>query len=387
MLNPFLRASYSFELPERLIADRPLIHRTESKLLVVDRKERVCSHHYFYELPQLLKKHYGDLQPLHIVANHSRVMKARLHGVRKETQGKVEFFILKRLTHQKPYRFEGLIKSSAKVEKGFIFILTEKGEFNVQGSGDPLVQGIVLEKQVTPSGNLYVVEFNEDPVAQQRGETPIPPYILAKRKKQNLSQEEIINLKKLDEEYYNTEYASLKEQDAASVAAPTAGRHFTQKMIEKLINQGYTWNEVLLHVSLGTFKPVEVEDIRQHKMHGEVIELSEKVARDLTLAIKNRESILAVGTTTVRALEGSWDVLTQSFKTGAHEADLFLHPESASSFHVISALLTNFHLPESTLLMMVAKWIGSLEWTLEIYREAIQKEYRFYSYGDAMLIL
>jgi S-adenosylmethionine:tRNA ribosyltransferase-isomerase len=384
MNSKFLKSSYSFHLPEALIAAEPLAQRDEARLMVVHRSTRAVEHRRVSDLPEYFNA--GDA----IVVNNTRVFRARLLGERVGTGGKVEFFLLKPLDGDSAHAciWQGLMKTGAKISAGF--------QFKILGSqvfGD--LQGEVLAREETTSGALFTARFNHPPLQADVGEVPLPPYIVAKRaaKEQKVEGSVDQNFQQLELRTYNTIFA---EKDG-SVAAPTAGRHFTQALIDKLKSKGISWNEITLHVGLGTFKPVMTDDIREHLMHAEPATISEATAKIITHTKQQGHRILTVGTTTTRALEGSVSE-TGQVMPGTRDVNLFIHPGSEHLWRISSAILTNFHLPESTLLMMIASFLeqGSTQpsqpgdgiaWLLELYQEAIRQQYRFYSYGDAMLIL
>ncbi len=360
-MSHFLRTSYHFDLPPELIAAEALSKRDESRLMVVDRKSRKIRHLHIKDLPKVLNDSYA------IVANNTRVFKARLFGERVGTGGKVEFFLLKKMADR---TWQGLMKTSGRVTSGF--------QFKV---GDVLAE--VVSREETTSGAFITAKFSEDPIEAKIGEVPLPPYIEAKRK--------LLGLMSSDQgqhelEIYNTVFA----KSDGSVAAPTAGRHFTPELIQALAEKGILWNELTLHVGTGTFKPVTTDDIREHLMHGEFVEISQELSDHLNQLKRQGKKILSVGTTTTRALEGAYDRRTQTLLPKKGEVNLFIYPGSQHAWSVADALLTNFHLPESTLLMMVASFLdeeSGREWLFDLYQEAIRGKYRFYSYGDAMLIL
>ena len=369
--NPFLTQSYSFELPPELIATEALPDRSASRLLVIDRKQRKISHHLISELPELLSATGAEYS---VVANNTRVFRARLLGKREASDGQVEFFMLRQVG---PLTWQGLMRTSARVVPGFRFMIGGPASGPTDG---PFVgvTGEVLHREETSAGVILTAVFSEDPISKGLGEVPLPPYISAKRTTPVDHEKEL--------EVYNTTFAS----EVGSVAAPTAGRHFTPELIQRLKDQGISWNEITLHVGLGTFRPVTTEDIREHKMHAELATISPEVAKQLNEDRVQGKKILAVGTTTTRTLEGFSDAASNEkpkLTAGTRDVNLFIHPGSQHHWKMVDAMLTNFHLPESTLLMMVADFIGDLEWLLEIYQTAIDQRYRFYSYGDAMLIL
>lgn len=306
-----------------------------------------------------------------MVVNNTRVFRARLMGERVGTGGRVEFFMLKKKSDRV---WQGLMKAGARVVPGFEFSVTAK---NDQGQ-EIKITAKVIARDETSSGAIMTAEFSHDPLSVEMGEVPLPPYIVAKRGSE-ASTDEL--------EIYNTIFA----RETGSVAAPTAGRHFTPGLIRTLQEKGIGWHEITLHVGIGTFKPVSVDDIRDHEMHPETASISSQVAGALNLAKKRGKKILAVGTTTTRTLEGMTQAENEMLEFGTRDVNLFIHPgaEDGENHHwrYVDAMLTNFHLPESTLFMMVASFLNDTEWLLEIYREAIRERYRFYSYGDAMLIL
>ncbi len=360
----FNRSQYFFDLPDALIAATPLAERDQARLMVVDRANRSVKHLRVSDLPQILNSDYV------LVANNTRVFKARLLGERLKTGGRVEFFLLRPVVNQdsEKHLWQGLMKTGARVEAGFQFqVPTAEGHLFAE----------VVERSETSAGAIFTAKFSSDPLTSGAGEVPLPPYITAKRLQAGKPAESENEL-----EIYNTVFA----KQVGSVAAPTAGRHFTQDLLAKLKAKGISWNELTLHVGMGTFKPVMADDIREHQMHAEPVTISAEVAKNLNEAKRSGKKILAVGTTTTRALEGA--VKENEIPATTLDVNLFIHPGSKHKWSVVDAMLTNFHLPESTLLMMVASFLGDdLEWTLSLYQEAIREGYRFYSYGDAMLIL
>ena len=390
MNSLFLKSSYSFFLPDELIAAHPLEKRDEARLMVVRRASRTIEHRKVSDLPEYFEA--GDA----VVVNNTRVFRARLLGERLGTGGKVEFFLLKALEGDPSVAvlWQGLMKAGAKVTPGFQFQVTGSPVFRT-------LQAEVISREDSTSGAFFTARFSHPPLQAKVGEVPLPPYINAKRLAgadsavmpspavQN-SEEELTT--------YNTIFA----EKVGSVAAPTAGRHFTEDLISKIKKRGISWNEITLHVGIGTFKPVSTDDIRDHKMHAEPASISTETAEKLNDTKARKRRVLSVGTTTTRALEGSVDPLGR-IQAGMREVDLFIHPGKSYRWQVSDAILTNFHLPESTLLMMIASFLEQLPsgdqqqfttggpdgvaWLLELYQEAIRQKYRFYSYGDAMLIL
>jgi S-adenosylmethionine:tRNA ribosyltransferase-isomerase len=348
--------SYDFHLPEGQIAQAPAEPRDSSRLLVLHRAERRWEHRIFRELPEYLGS--SDL----LVVNNTRVLRARLRGKRLMDDGtlggKIEFLMLEEI---EPGVWEGAFHSAAKHKPGIRFEIPTP-------SGEPLRGELVRGASESPHG-LVRARFDRDPVASGAGEMPLPPYI---KRAAGLS----------DEERYQTIYAGA---EAGSAAAPTAGLHFTSRVRETLAARGVGWAEVTLNVGLGTFRPVKAGDVREHVMHEEKFSVSESVAREITFARQAGKRVVAVGTTAVRTLESAWSREEGRLVPGTRRTSLFIRP-GAYEFQVVGGLLTNFHLPKSTLLMLVCAFAGR-ELMLRAYEEAVREGYRFFSYGDAMLIL
>jgi len=346
----YFAKSYSFELPEALIAQRPAEPRDQSRLMVLDRSTSSIHHDTFANIGTYLRA--GDL----LVANNSKVMKARLLGHRivdGQRTGKVEALLLekKRSSHV----WEALMRASAKMRVGF--------EFDVAGK----LRGKVLEAPYDESSGSVLIEFSEDPLAGDLGVLPLPPYIATQPTAET-------------DRHYQTIYA----KSVGSAAAPTAGLHFTSEKIQELEAKGIRWQELTLHVGVGTFRPVRSADIREHQMHEEWFRVSETLASELNdLKRVAQGRLVAVGTTSLRALESS--VQDGKWSAGENRTQIFFHPGGKAP-KVVDGLLTNFHLPQSTLLMLVCAFAGT-EFTLRAYKEAVDRKYRFFSYGDAMLIV
>jgi S-adenosylmethionine:tRNA ribosyltransferase-isomerase len=355
---------FDYPLPSELIAQTPADRRDGSRLLVVDRAARAVSHRVFGELPGLLRP--GDT----LFRNTASVLPARLHG-RRATGGKIECLLLTRLESPPGAgeRWQCLVRPGKKLPPGASFGLADgalRGTVAAtQGDGSVLVQFDLL------SGSSVVEAANRS------GEVPLPPYIRRTDR----------SLRGQDRERYQTVYADPGRQVA--VAAPTAGLHFTQGLLEALRASGVDTRDLTLHVGLGTFRPIAAESIEEHPIHSEVYEIPLETQRALFPPLRGRR--IAVGTTSVRTIE---DFLSRQPEPaeGARfaEASLFLYPPAR--FRGVDALITNFHQPRSTLLCLVAAFLtpGStdgIDWLLEIYREAVARRYRFFSYGDAMLIL
>lgn len=348
--------AYDYSLPDDLIAKEPLPIRDASRLMVLDRRSRTISHQAIRDLPDLLKA--GDC----LVLNNSRVLPARLFGVRTATQGKWEGLYLNS-TPDGLWRLIGQTRGYLRPNE-LITITNSSGE---------LLQLRLIEKeaegvcQFEPTSTGTVLDL-----LHRFGTVPLPPYI--DRKQATAS----------DWERYQTTFARYP----GSVAAPTAGLHFTPELLETCRQRGIHRAEVTLHVGVGTFRPVAVENLSEHKMHTEWCQLSSEAAKLLNSTRNQGGRIVAIGTTSLRTLESASRATplfrTEGFREWDGETDLFIRPPY--SFASTDVLLTNFHLPKSTLLMLVAAFAG-LDFVREAYQTAISERYRFFSYGDAMLIL
>ena len=355
--NMYSLSDYDYSLPEELIAQVPASLRDQSRLMVLERKAQRTSHHVFEDIVQLLAP--GDL----LVVNDTRVVPARLVGT-KETGGRVEALLLtypeqiQEAERKDKLVCECLVKSSKRPRTG--------SKFYFDGG---------LEASVLDGTNgIYSLEFrldgDFDALIDQTGLIPLPPYV--KRDETNPPPCD-------DRERYQTVYAAKK----GAVAAPTAGLHFTSELLNELSAMGVEIVPITLHVGYGTFLPVRAVDVREHEIHAEAYELTEDAAGAINQAKNEERRIVAVGTTAVRVLEFAADT-SGRVQAGSGDCDLFIYP--GFEFRVIDALMTNFHLPGSTLLMLVAAFAGR-GFVLEAYEEAIRRRYRFFSYGDAMLIL
>jgi len=339
-------ADFHYVLPPSLIAQYPSPQRGETRLMVLRRNRGTIEHRQFSDLPRYL--HPEDL----LVLNNTRVLPARLIG-KKETGGRCELLLLPSWNGRQG-RWEVLVRGSAKIRREIRIRFDDgiEGELRVGKNG----KGEINFSSETETAN----------VLQRIGHTPLPPYI--KREDEPL-----------DKDRYQTIFA---ERDG-SIAAPTAGLHFTQSLFQSLGDQGVKIAMITLHIGRGTFAPVKVEQVEDHVMEAEWVEISEETARQIEVAKKGGRKVVAVGTTTTRALESFADG-EGHVKPGKAMTTLFIHPPYR--FRAIDALVTNFHLPKSTLMMLVSAFAGKA-FIEKAYKEAIQKEYRFYSYGDAMLIL
>ena len=337
-------SDFDYFLPENLIAQTPLEPRDSSRLLVYDKVLDKIEHKHFYDIVDYLKE--GDV----LVRNNTRVLPARIFAYTKNG-GKVEVLLIKRINLTD---WEVLAKPAKKLKKDAELTVNEELKFTVLGS--------VIET----GGRIIRFSFTgvfED-VLSRVGEMPLPPYITEKLK---------------DKERYQTVYSKTD----GSAAAPTAGLHFTNQLIKKLTDKGVIIVDVLLHVGIGTFRPVKVEDVSEHHMHSEYYEVSEESAFIINQAKREGRRIIAVGTTSVRTLESACDERGfVSAKKG--DTDIFLYPPYKCK--CVDALITNFHLPKSTLMMLVSCF-NSREKLLEIYKTAVEKGYRFFSFGDACLFL
>ncbi len=342
-------SSYDYDLPKELIAQVPSQKRENCRMMVLDRKTHSIEHKHFYDITD-----YFDENDV-IVLNNTKVMPARLFG-RKDTGAHIEVFLLKRISDKV---WEVLINPSKRV----------KEETLIDISPDLYVK--ILTRQ---NEGKWLVEMHYDgdfyEILDKVGNIPLPPYI-----ERTMTDEQ---LKNLDYDRYQTVYA----QKEGSVAAPTAGLHFTNEILDKLKNKGVQICNVTLNVGLGTFRPVKAENILEHKMDSEEFEICAQTAKIITEAKKQGKKITAVGTTSVRTLETCMKKYGEIIET-IEDSNLFIYP--GFEFKVVDRLITNFHLPKSTLIMLVSAFAGK-EFVFNAYEEAIKEQYRFYSYGDCMLI-
>lgn len=339
-------SDFKYKLPEEMIARYPANRRDHSRLMVVDRNKGEIHHRCFYDVVDYL--YPGDC----LVVNDTRVFPARLEGYKEKTDARLEIFLLRELNHN---LWEVLVKPARKVRTGNTILVA--GE----------VQCDVIDN-TTSGGRVvrfyYDGDFHE--IIEKHGKSPLPPYI--KRDAEDI-----------DKERYQTVYA--RKQGA--VAAPTAGLHFTLELLQKIKDNGVRIAPVTLHVGLGTFRPVTVEDLNRHRMDSEYYEVPEESARTVNDTIQNGGRVVAVGTSSVRTLE---TVVNSQHQICPQRGwtDIFIYPPY--EFKVANTMITNFHLPRSTLLMLVSAFAGR-DLIFRAYEEAIQEGYRFYSYGDAMIII
>lgn len=351
-----LISEYDYNLPEELIAQMPADKRDNSRMMVLNRRDRTISHKHFYDIVDLIEPNTL------LVMNNTKVLPARLIG-HKDTGAKIEVFLLKQNSKMQDEHenWEVLIKPSKRVKPDTIIKISD--ELSVRAIKRLEENGEWLVELIFNGNNVL-------DVLHRNGNIPLPPYIERKIPNEDL--------KKLDFERYQTVYA----KDEGSVAAPTAGLHFTKEILKKLENKGVELAYVTLNVGLGTFRPVQCENVENHKMHSETFEISEKAAEQINRAKAEGKKIVAVGTTTVRTLETAYKKFG-CIKACHDHSELFIYPPY--EFKVIDNLITNFHLPKSTLLMLVSALAGK-DFIFEAYKEAIENKYRFFSYGDCMYI-
>lgn len=335
---------FDFDLPQELIAQTPLQQRDHSRLLSLNKKTGEISHLHFFDILDLLNE--GDV----LVLNNTKVIPARLIGIKEQTNAHIEILMLKEVEENV---WECLTKPAKRVSIGTMISF-----------GEGILKAICIEKK---EDGICYFKFEYEgifyEILDQLGEMPLPPYIHEKLE---------------NKDRYQTIYAKEK----GSAAAPTAGLHFTEDILKKIKEKGVEIVYVTLHVGLGTFRPVKVEDVKTHKMHSEYYQMSEETASILNQAKKDHRRIISVGTTSVRTLETIWNTYHE-FRACNGWTDIFIYP--GYTFHAINGLITNFHLPKSTLIMLVSAFAGK-ETILKAYKEAISKEYRFFSFGDSMFI-
>lgn len=337
-------SDFKFKLPQELIAQDPLEDRTSSRLLTLNKNTGVVEHHIFKDILDYL--HEGDC----LVLNNTKVIPARLMGIKEDTRATIELLLLKR---REGDIWETLVKPGKKARVGAVILF-----------GNNLLKGEIIE--VLDDGNrLIQFTYNGifEEVLDQLGEMPLPPYITHKLQ---------------DKTRYQTVYAKYD----GSAAAPTAGLHFTQELLLHLQKKGIILAYVTLHVGLGTFRPVKVDDVQSHVMHSEYYQVTKKTAEMINATKKNGKRVICVGTTSCRTIESA--ATSQGIvEAGSGDTTIFIYP--GYQFKVLDGLITNFHLPESTLLMLVSALAGKEE-VMSAYDIAVKEEYRFFSFGDAMFI-
>lgn len=342
--NEMKVTDYYFDLPQEQIAQDPLEDRSSSRLLVLDKETGEYSHHIFREITEFLKP--GDC----LVLNNTKVIPARLFGEKEGTQAKIEILLLKRKENDV---WETLVKPGKKAKVGTKIIF-----------GGGLLVGEVID--IVEDGNRLIKFTYEgifEEILDQLGQMPLPPYITHQLK---------------DKNRYQTVYAKYD----GSAAAPTAGLHFTPELLQQVKDMGVDIAEVTLHVGLGTFRPVKVDNILEHHMHSEFYMVTQEAADKINNAKKNGHRVICVGTTSCRTIESAADE-NGMLRESSGWTDIFIYP--GYQFKVLDCLITNFHLPESTLLMLVSALAGR-EHVLAAYEEAVKEGYRFFSFGDAMFI-
>jgi len=371
-------SDFDYNLPKNLIAQKPISPRDHSRLLIFNRETKKIVHRRFYDIVNYLRP--GDI----LVLNNSKVFPARLIGRKVGTGGKIEIFLLRPPSITPPASPPPLGKGRIKGNSWQCLVGGHGRKENLEVK---FKQGLQCKILTDNKDGTWLVKFNKNEKALMKiiehiGKVPTPPYI--KKIPASVKQK------------YQTVFASAAK--VGSVAAPTAGFHFTKSLLAKLKRRGVKITYLTLHVGLGTFAPVKVDDITKHKMHGERVEVNIQTIQKIVRAKEEGNRIVAVGTTSARALEGvlrqpAWQLLSQLRSGGQAiktEVDIFIYP--GYKFKIVDALITNFHLPKSTLLMLVAAFLEQRNKRLgitlakKIYQEAIRKKYRFYSFGDAMLV-
>lgn len=338
-------SDFYFDLPQELIAQDPLTDRSSSRLLVLGKEDGSICHRHFTDILEYLQE--GDC----LVLNNTKVIPARLYGVKEDTGAAIEILLLKRKENNV---WETLVKPGKKAKPGTRIVF-----------GDGILTGEVID--VVEEGNR-LIQFSYEGVFEEildrLGEMPLPPYITHKLQ---------------DKNRYQTVYAKYE----GSAAAPTAGLHFTPKLLEQVKQKGIDIAEVTLHVGLGTFRPVKVEDVTQHHMHSEFYMIDEEAARKINETKERGGRVICVGTTSCRTIESAADEQGR-LKPCSGWTEIFIYP--GYQFKALDGLITNFHLPESTLLMLVSALAGK-DHVMAAYEEAVKERYRFFSFGDAMLIV
>ena len=337
-------SEFDYHLPEELIAQAPLQKRDTSRLMVLDRKNQTIEDKHFYDILDYL--HEGDI----LVRNNTKVIPARLYGTKEETNGHVEVLLLKDLGNDV---WECLVGNARIVKMDTIITF---GDGSLKAKCVHIGEEGIRHFQMIYDGIFYEI-------LDKLGTMPLPPYIKEKLEDQNR---------------YQTVYAKIE----GSAAAPTAGLHFTDEILEKVKAKGVKILDVTLHVGLGTFRPVKVDDVLEHHMHSEFYMIDEDVAKQLNEAKANGQRIISVGTTSTRTLEANFKKYGE-FKATQESTDIFIYP--GYQFEAIDALITNFHLPKSTLVMLVSAF-ASKDFIMKAYHHAVEEKYRFFSFGDAMFI-
>ncbi|MCH5279520.1 MAG: tRNA preQ1(34) S-adenosylmethionine ribosyltransferase-isomerase QueA [Christensenellaceae bacterium] len=337
-------SDFYYDLPKELIAQSPAECREASRLLVYNRADKSIEDKVFSDIIDYLEP--GDV----LVRNTTRVIPARLYGKREDTGGAMEFLLLRRLDE---YRWECLVKPGRRAKAGLTFIINEE-------------LSATIEEQLEDGNRIIRLNYDGifEEILDRAGEMPLPPYIT----------------KRLDDK---TRYQTVYARENGSAAAPTAGLHFTNELLKRISDKGIDIVDVLLHVGLGTFRPVSAQNIEEHHMHSEFYECTEAAAERINRARANGGRIIAVGTTSCRTLESITDE-NGVVHAGSGSTDIFITP--GYRFKAVDALITNFHLPESTLLMLISAF-SSRDEVMRIYKHAVEERYRFFSFGDASIFL
>ena len=337
-------SDFYYDLPHELIAQTPIKDRSAARMLYYDMKNKQMHDEIFTDILTHLRP--GDI----LVRNTTRVIPARLYAHREDTGGLMEFLLLKRLDD---HRYEALVRPGKRAKPGLIYKVTDELSIEVESPTDA-------------GGRIVYLHYEGilEEVLDRCGETPLPPYITERLD---------------DKERYQTVYAKQN----GSAAAPTAGLHFTEELLKKVQDMGIEIADVLLHVGLGTFRPVKVENVLDHHMHSEFYRIEPEEAEKINAAKKAGKRVIAVGTTSCRTLESATDE-NGILKAGSGWTDIFIYP--GYPFKMIDRLITNFHLPESTLMMLVSALAGK-DKIMAAYEEAVKERYRFFSFGDAMFIM
>jgi S-adenosylmethionine:tRNA ribosyltransferase-isomerase len=348
-------SAFNFELPEELIAQHPEPNRDESRLMVLDREKRTIEHKQFKDVLDYFDE--GDV----LIMNNTKVFPARLYGNKEKTGARIEVFLLRELNRDS-LLWDVLVDPARKIRIGNKLYFTEDDTLVAEVIDNTTSRGRTIRFLFDGSYEEFKEKITE------LGETPIPPYIKSQR-----------DVVPEDEERYQTIYA----KNEGAVAAPTAGLHFSRELLKRFEIKGVEFAELTLHVGLGTFRSVDVEDLTKHKMDSEQAIITEEVAEKVNKGKRNKRRVCAVGTTSMRAIESS--VSTDGYlKPFNGWTNKFIFPPY--DFSIANSMITNFHTPQSTLMMMVAAF-ADLDFVKEAYNEAVKEKYRFYSYGDAMLII
>jgi len=351
-MNEFMNVEqFDFDLPAELIAQSPLVDRASSRLLMMNRSTGAIEHGHFRDIIKHLA--VGDT----LVLNDTRVIPARLFGIKQDTGAKVELLLLKSVGDN---RWEALVRPGKKLQTGAVIIFGQQDDHS-----RPILTAII-ESVGEMGGRIvrFVYEGIFAEILDRLGHMPLPPYI-----KEQLQ----------EKERYQTVYA----KHTGSAAAPTAGLHFTELLLQEISDKGVNIAYITLHVGLGTFRPVSVEQVEEHRMHEEYYQMSQATAELLNETKQRRGKVIAVGTTSCRTLESIASKFDEKFQACEGWTDIFIYP--GYTFKAVDGLLTNFHLPKSTLVMLVSAFAG-IEHIQQAYQEAIDQRYRFFSFGDAMLL-